>query len=159
VVQEWQTPLIHFMGRNFNFKNDRASSYRHFIAQKLFIEKHYETFRCTLRRGVLECIGTIQPTDFSPKYSIRIRYKQFGNPSVRVLEPHIEPRSCIHIFKTGDLCLFHPSTQPWSSKNNLHDTIIPWTAEWLVFYELYLSEGRWLGPEVQHDKDLTATIN
>lgn len=63
------------------------------------------------------------------------------------------------MYSNGDLCLYHPPSQPWSDDNDLHKTIIPWTAEWLVFYELYLSEGRWLGPEVQHDAGLTITNN
>ena len=63
------------------------------------------------------------------------------------------------MYANGDLCLYHPPSQPWSAENDLHNTIIPWTAEWLVFYELYLSEGVWLGPQVEHDKGLNATIN
>lgn len=27
----------------------------------------------------------------------------------------------------------------------LADTIIPWTVEWLYFYELWLATGEWLG--------------
>jgi hypothetical protein len=150
-------PLIHFMGRIFNYHNNRAQESRHFIAQKMFVEQHYEKFHCAFRRGVLECVGNIRPTDYSPKYRIRIRYRQYGIPSVRILDPYIERSARIHMYSNGDLCLYHPPSQPWSGDNDLHKTIIPWTAEWLVFYELYLSEGCWLGPAVLHDTDLTAT--
>jgi hypothetical protein len=34
--------------------------------------------------------------------------------------------------------------------DNLHQKIIPWIAEWLVYYELYLICGKWLGPEAPH---------
>lgn len=34
--------------------------------------------------------------------------------------------------------------------DNLHDKIIPWTAEWLVYYELFKLDGKWLGPEAPH---------
>ena len=151
-------PHIHSMGRIFNYHNNRAQENRRFIAQKMFVEQHFENFHCAFRRGVLECVGRIRPTDLSQKYRIRIRYKQNGIPSVRILDPFIEPSPQIHMYSNGDLCLYHPPSQPWSGDNDLHKTIIPWTAEWLVFYELYLSEGRWLGPEVQHDIGLT-TIN
>ena len=143
------------MGSIFNFHNQRAQETRHFIAQKMFVEKHFENFHCSIRRGVLECVGKMRPTDASPKYRIRIRYKQYGIPSVRILEPFIEPSAKIHMYRTGDLCLYHPPTQPWSHHYNLHETIIPWTAEWLVFYELYLTEGRWLGPEIEHSIGLS----
>jgi hypothetical protein len=69
---------------------------------------------------------------------------------VRIINPHIDPKGAIHIYRDGHLCLYHPKSQPWSGNKNIHETIIPWTAEWLIFYELYLSEGRWLGPEISH---------
>jgi len=34
--------------------------------------------------------------------------------------------------------------------DNIHEKIIPWIAEWLVFYELYRICGKWLGPEAPH---------
>ena len=54
------------------------------------------------------------------------------------------------MYRTGDLCLYHPLSQPWQGTEDLHATILPWVAEWLVFYELYLTKGRWLGPEIPH---------
>jgi hypothetical protein len=35
----------------------------------------------------------------------------------------------------------------------LAETIVPWTAEWLFFYEVWMEdpEGRWLGLEAPHD--------
>lgn len=139
------------MGNGFRFHKNQAQAYRHFVAQKLLIEQHFQAFKCDLRGGVLQCIGCIQPTDFSSIYRIRVRSEQDGIPQVRILEPQIEPSTKIHIYKSGNLCLYHPPSQPWSADKNLHETIIPWTAEWLVFYELYLIERRWLGPEILHD--------
>ena len=95
-------PLIHFMGSIFNYQNKRAQESRHFIAQKMLVEQYYENFNCSLRRGVLECVGRIRPTDDSTKYRIRIRYKQYGIPSVRILEPNIEPSPKIHMYSNGD---------------------------------------------------------
>jgi hypothetical protein len=37
----------------------------------------------------------------------------------------------------------------------LHETIIPWTAEWLVSYELYLTTGKWLGSSAVHTAKTT----
>jgi hypothetical protein len=48
------------------------------------------------------------------------------------------------------LCLFDPRERSWSNRDNLHETIIPWTAEWLVYYELFLISGVWHGPEAPH---------
>ena len=54
------------------------------------------------------------------------------------------------MYRDGTLCLYDFRVQPWSSWDNIHEKIIPWTAEWLVFYELYLMCGKWLGPEAPH---------
>lgn len=30
------------------------------------------------------------------------------------------------------------------------ETIVPWTALWLLYYELWLETDEWLGPEAPH---------
>ncbi len=89
-------------------------------------------------------------TDESECYTLRVSLTEWGIPAVRVVKPAIAYNPAIHMYRNGTLCLFHPPTQPWSGAYDLHKTIIPWTAEWLVYYELYLTEGKWLGPEVPH---------
>lgn len=140
------------MARTFNHRPNNAKHYRHFVVQKLLLDKTFPEFQCSLRCGLLECVGVIQPSHDSEKYTVQIRHTEWGLPEVRILKPKIMPCTKIHMYRNGTLCLYHPPTQPWSGVNDLHKTIIPWTAEWLVYYELYLSEGKWLGPEVQHGK-------
>lgn len=130
---------------------NKAQHYRHFVLQGPLIQKYFPGFKCRLRCGQLTCEGEIQPTDYSNKYSIRIQYEEWKEPKVRIVRPHIEPKKEIHMYQDGTLCLYHPPTQPWSDANDLHKTIIPWAAEWLVYYELYLSEGKWMGPAISHD--------
>ena len=129
---------------------NRQEHYRHFVAQKYLIEKHFPAFRCRLHRGHLECVGDICPSPESTTYTVRIRYSEWGIPEVRVLAPVIRPRPEIHMYKDGRMCLYHPPTQPWSSRKDLHSTILKWTAEWVLYHELFLTEKRWLGPEVPH---------
>jgi hypothetical protein len=68
---------------------------------------------------------------------------------VRILSPEIRKR--IHMYPNGTLCLYDHRDQPWNARDNLDEKIIPWIAEWLVFYELYLISDKWLGPEAPHD--------
>jgi hypothetical protein len=138
------------MAKRFHPPANKAKQYAHFVMQKLRVEKHFPSFCCRLNSGVLECNGDIRPTDESTSYAIRIRYKLWSVPEVHVVRPTITPNSKIHMYADGRLCLYHPPTQPWKGSDNLHQTIIPWTAEWLVYYELFLSEGKWLGPEIPH---------
>jgi hypothetical protein len=134
-------------------KNSKAR-YTHFVLQKKRIMAAYPSFECTLAREVLTCNAKITPSEGSDTYSIRITYKLKGIPRVKVTHPKIpqELWQKVHIYSNGTLCLYdhRVEAQPWKWQNNLHETIIPWTAEWLVYYELFLVFGKWLGPEAEH---------
>jgi hypothetical protein len=41
------------------------------------------------------------------------------------------------------LCLYYPGH--WKPEMLLSTTIVPWTAEWLMHYELWLATGHWAG--------------
>ena len=127
---------------------DYTADYRHFVMQKHFVEQYFPCFRCALRKNVLKCVGTITPSVHCNTYEIGIRYRNKGIPEVRIRRPEILRR--VHMYSNGTLCLYDYRKQPWSTHDNIHEKIIPWTAEWLVFYELFLITGRWLGPEAPH---------
>jgi hypothetical protein len=130
---------------------DRAADYRHFLRQKSLIEQHFPCFECHLYGNRLSCKGKITPSEDCDQYLVRIRYDYEKVPRVEIIEPYIEPSSKIHIYGCGALCLYDPLQIPWRRSHNVHETIIPWTAEWLVYYELYLVCGKWLGPEAPHE--------
>jgi len=131
-------------------KRDRATEYRRFVIQKALIEKYFPCFRCRLSRRRLDRDGLITPSLHCDTYRIGISYKQDGIPKVRIKEPQITPSGKIHMYRNGTLCLYEPAESPWTPGDNIHEKIIPWTAEWLVFYELYRIHGKWLGPEAPH---------
>ncbi|MCB9196456.1 MAG: hypothetical protein H6598_09555 [Flavobacteriales bacterium] len=122
------------------------------MKQKKMIESHFDCFKCHVDRNGLTCTGFIQPDIQSAIYKIQIKYSGNGAPKVFIKTPIIEKNSKIHRYSDGSLCLYYPLDDPWSDKKNIHDTIIPWTAEWLVYYELFLLTGKWLGPEQPHGK-------
>jgi len=95
--------------------------------------------------------GWLQPTDKSPKYSVLLRYKIGKHPSVWVLEPPIEPNAP-HRYSDESLCLYFPDDQSWKSDMFIAKRVIPWTAEWLRFYEIWLITGEWYGPEAPHSR-------
>lgn len=55
-----------------------------------------------------------------------------------------------HRYPDGTLCLFYPKDRSWGPRLLLADTIIPWAAEWLMFYELWQDTGVFLGQEAPH---------
>ena len=45
--------------------------------------------------------------------------------------------------KKVQICLYMNSE--FNSSKYLSNTIIPWAIEWLYYYELWLTTGKWLG--------------
>jgi hypothetical protein len=123
-----------------------------FIKQKRLIEKHYTCFKCSVDRFGMSCTGYIQLYEDSPTYKVQIMYSSKGAPKVFIKDPEIKTDHRIHRYADESLCLYYPLEDPWKPQNNIHDTIIPWTAEWLVYYELFLVTEKWHGPQQPHDK-------
>ena len=134
----------------------RVDPSKHLATQKFHMKRHFPCFECSLQNGVLECVGEITPCEECATYKIRIRLRRGFTPKVRVLEPKVQPSSKIHTFSNGDLCLYDHRKHPWMTDDNLHEKIVPWTAEWLVYYELFLMTGEWLGPEAPHGETAKA---
>src|ERR1019366_2576583 len=55
-----------------------------------------------------------------------------------------------HIYLDDDgigfsLCLYDPRENQWSPEDFIADTILPWTSEWLYFFEGWMLTDRWEG--------------
>ncbi|WP_221936598.1 hypothetical protein [Litoribacter populi] len=93
----------------------------------------------------------IQPTPFSKSYNIRIQYDKFLGVKVYVIGEDLEiaeNRSKLpHVYshEKQELCLYSPGKNEWTREKLIVATIIPWASEWLFFYELWLTNGEWLG--------------
>jgi hypothetical protein len=67
-------------------------------------------------------------------------------PDLRVLAggkklPHIYP----YEGKGTRLCLWKPRYKEWDWSMKLSQTYIPWTVEWLWYFEEWLQSGIWAG--------------
>lgn len=139
------------MGQRILIPRDRGASRRRFFAQKTLIEKFFPCFRCRYRQHErLECIGQITPDVHCPAYEILIQYQYERVPRIWITSPPITPSPEIHMYKDRSLCLYFPDDDRWKISDDVHRKIIPWVAEWLVFYELYQLIGKWLGPAAPH---------
>ncbi|MFT3792329.1 MAG: hypothetical protein QM741_14940 [Rudaea sp.] len=82
-----------------------------------------------------------------------IAYKNGGSPKIQVLTPNLfelaHGKEPPHLYPPmrhpASLCLFHPDRYEWTRQMRIVDTIVPWTAEWLFHYELWLGTGEWHG--------------
>lgn len=68
------------------------------------------------------------------------------HPDLKVLAagktlPHIYP----HKGKGTKLCLWLPDKREWHSSMKLSETFVPWTVQWLWYFEDWLHSGEWAG--------------
>ncbi len=132
----------------------KISGWRKLTVEKGKIESRFPCFQCNQIKSTttkLECLGTIQPTEHSMTYKLKLDYPVWGTPRMYVVEPEIIPAAKIHIYQEGPLCLYYPKETPWTNTLHISDTILPWTAEWLIYYELFKIRGEWLGKSALHD--------
>lgn len=113
--------------------------------QSFHILHRFPGFTYRRERGVAVWRGTLQPRPFSQKYRVAVYYKLSSFPTVRVICPALVPKAP-HLWKDGTLCLYYPQEKQWRRDMLIATTIIPWTALWLYYYELWLDTGKWLGP-------------
>ncbi|MDO3441828.1 hypothetical protein [Agrobacterium sp. V1] len=112
-------------------------------------------FRLSKRDRVNHCViwsGILKP-QFTT-YRVEVRYVVGTYPQVRVLSPELErlpgneEGSLPHVYGPSSdptLCLFDPKADEWNSTMLIAEKIIPWTIEWLTFYEFWLMTGVWSG--------------
>jgi hypothetical protein len=115
------------------------------MQQYLDARRHFR--HVTVSRGSISV--PLRPTGQSPTYQVRIDYVPEKAPRVFVVSPSLVGRPP-HTYRQGNLCLY------WHEYDNsmgFGETIIPWTAEWLYFYELWRVCGTWLAPEAPTGRD------
>lgn len=144
--------------------------------QDLHIRDEFPSFRLCLDAdwiGIWE--GMLWP--FSQPYRVRIVYfarRQFptwqlANPyvSVTVRDPPVGPNprgtgeQAPHIYRLRcdpaypRLCLYDPEAGDFSPDMPIAGSIIPWTIDWLFFYEEWVRTGIWKGggrhPEIRSE--------
>jgi len=120
------------------------------LLQRVAVKAAFPQFRWHITRaGGVQWRGTLQPTHESPEYDVRIIHEPDRMPVIYVGGPVIRP-DAPHRYPDGSLCLYWPKEWRWTAREPLAATIIPWTALWLYYYELWLVTGEWLGPSSPH---------
>jgi hypothetical protein len=118
---------------------DMASKYPDFTAQRVGNEAIWE--------------GNFNPSASCAIYRVRINALAGQRPWVQVLDPELRISSNqmmeTHRFRHGGLCLH--LREEWTPDQYIAETIVPWTALWLINYEYWLASGAWLGGG-QHPK-------
>lgn len=123
----------------------------------------YKDSKSKIEGGVLFWHGKIKPTPLSKEYYVLVSYKLWDSPKVWVIGEElgqIENKNLPHKYEVSvenkmvRICLYRYSE--FNAYKLIANTIIPWTVEWLYYYELWQATGEWLGggehPENEIDK-------
>ena len=134
------------------------------IQQKVALLAAYPDGKCDIgNRKKLIWSGKIRPTPISQEYTVVLTWELGWSPKVWVIGDELQrlddpdfphKYQIIKEEKMVRLCLYRH--QEFSSYEFLSKTIIPWTVEWLYFYEIWLVTGEWCGggehPQVGEQK-------
>lgn len=114
--------------------------------QALALQHAYPGAVVQLRPGGLLWRGVVQPTALTYTYTIELRARQGKPPAVRVLSPDLVPDNqgrLPHVYDNGSLCV--SSFPNWRPSMLFTHTFLPWTCEWLAFYEIWRATRTWHG--------------
>ncbi|HSZ72195.1 MAG TPA: hypothetical protein VK750_05925 [Cytophagaceae bacterium] len=118
------------------------------------MKSHYPNFtHKVLGDAHIVFIGDLIIKPELPVYTISIEYKGSSRPLVKVLSPALVERPPHFYPHDKTLCLYHRKNFFWKKEHLISQYIVSWTAAWIYFYEAWLQDGEWYGPEVPHDTE------
>ncbi|MGV8019133.1 MAG: hypothetical protein AB2L26_13270 [Ignavibacteria bacterium] len=121
--------------------------------QALNMRSKFPQFKAIRKSYGYDFEGILNPK--GTEYLVQIIYGKFAHPKVFVLCPELKPNK--HLYKDGSLCIYKRSELKWRKELLVTKYIIPLTAMWLYFYEIFLLTDEWLGPEAPHDEQISDT--
>lgn len=127
--------------------------------QNIAMRREFPHFESIWSKNSVTWVGTIQPTELSRVYTVRITYSLENPPRVEVINPKLKRNDknqpIPHTFNDGSLCLYFYKNKEWDRKNDLiAETIIPWISEWLFYYEIWHATGEWKGGGIEHNESI-----
>jgi hypothetical protein len=120
--------------------------------QDVIVHRRFPNFQGQITPGIAIWRGPLQPRPVSPVYHIEIQYQLKKTPHVWVVSPHLVS-GAPHRWRDKSLCLYWYKEWEWHPGRLIAEIIIPLTASWLYYYELWLDTGKWLGPS-SHENPL-----
>lgn len=104
-----------------------------------------------LRHDRLRWRFAAHPHPLSRSYEARLDYRRGAKPQVFIEAPDLVllagGRRLPHVYSQEPvrLCLYLPRAFEWRRYMRLDQTIIPWTALWLFYFEEWLWSDDWKG--------------
>lgn len=133
----------------FNKSNERK---KEILLQRISITKKFPETKCNVQVDRIIFELKFQPSPVSPFYKILINYPLYETIEVWACISNydeIKDKNIPHIYSKNPikkrlrLCLYYGDE--FKRGMSIVETLIPWTVEWLYYYELWLATGKWLG--------------
>lgn len=120
------------------------------ISQQLAsLKARYRNFKSKIKRNTIIVNGQIRPTSRSEEYSFVLEYTLNSQPKIKITSPKLirndKGEKIPHMYNQKHLCLYRPKYNEFTSSDFLSETIVPWIALWLYYYEQWHITGIWLG--------------
>jgi hypothetical protein len=109
--------------------------------------RRYPHSRAIRSRERLVWLGELTPAEYTATYEVLVDHQIGKAPLVYVAQPRLQlldGQALPHVYPLNTLCLFVGNCE-WHPSIPIADTLVPWASEWLLFYELWLVTGQWLG--------------
>ena len=140
----------------------RKNSTQHYtfaemLSHAIEVKKHFPSAKISYKCNKLVIDLILKPTDMSINYKVRLVAKQgCQTVGVFVKDPQVYPyekgKKVPHLYSDGALCLYYPKHQEWNYRDSWAETLIPWAALWLFYYEIWRETGSWLGGGIHTEK-------
>lgn len=82
-------------------------------------------------------------------YQYEIKYPSNDRPFIKIVEPILEKYERAdklpHVYSVDDLCLYFPHYNEFTHRELITETVLPWIALWIYYYEQWTENGKWLG--------------
>ncbi len=104
--------------------------------------------------GTMTWFGEFTPSALSDTYELKIIYKLGQAPKAYIISPKplplAEGAKCLpHTYNYYDgkqrLCLYFPGSGEWRPTMLIAHTIVHWAVQWMYYYEIWASTGKWFG--------------
>lgn len=117
---------------------------RHHVTWRGVLRPFRKSYEVRIAYGPYPWIGDFRLMNRSPRIELVTPKIVLLHPRTGELVPHVFDR---HVGPYSPLlCVYDPFADEWDQGiAPLADTIVPWTAQWLACYELWLTTGKWTG--------------
>ena len=137
-------------------KKKRIPNVIHLFNQMKSIKTNFPQFEVKIKKDKLNVSGEIQPSPLHSNYEFTLVYQYGRAPKIHIVSPKLKERAngekIPHVYSENRPCLYYPKSNEFFHDMMLSETIIPWLALWLYFYEIWLITGEWLGEGIHNEE-------